>query len=101
MPNDGQKKRGSVRYDSLLLRIWRRSGSDAPDWSGRIEHIQEGTALRFSDPHALIAYLWAVIGSEGSPGLAGSLPAGDAGIAGGGEPHVATPPDDAANGEDA
>jgi hypothetical protein len=72
MRNDDGARKSNLRYESLLLRIWCRSEPDLPDWSFRIEHIQDGTALRFSDPEALIAYLWTIIGSQAVLRLAGT-----------------------------
>lgn len=70
MQNEGEAREIGTRYESLLLRIWHRNGPDVPDWTFRVEHLQEGTALRFSEPDALIAYLWAIIGPHGSLGTA-------------------------------
>lgn len=50
-----------TRYDSLLLRIWRRNGLDGERWISQVEHVQDGTVLRFKDRDALLAYLALVV----------------------------------------
>ncbi len=55
-----------TRYDSFLLRIWRRSDAEGEAWAGRLEHVQGGQSLRFTSPEALLSYLHAAIG-RGDP----------------------------------
>lgn len=50
-----------TRYDSLLLRIWRRQGQEGERWISQVEHVQDGTVLRFKDRDALLAYLALVV----------------------------------------
>jgi hypothetical protein len=45
------------RYDSFLVRVWRRSGNHVQQWSGRLEHVQAQIEVRFGDPDSLMAYL--------------------------------------------
>ena len=58
-----------TRYDSFLLRVWRRSGTGAGAWAARLEHVQDGCSVRFNTPEALVAYLQAtVVPSPGADG---------------------------------
>jgi hypothetical protein len=46
-----------ARYDAFILRIWRSGTGDEGQWAGRLEHLPDGEALRFSSLAALLAYL--------------------------------------------
>lgn len=46
-----------ARYDSYILRTWRSIGPHGAQWSGCLEHVQGGEALRFSDPRLLLSHL--------------------------------------------
>jgi hypothetical protein len=43
------------RYHAFLLRIW----CDDAQWTARLEHLPDGTTLRFHNRAALAAYLGA------------------------------------------
>ena len=58
------------QYNSFLLRIWRSVGVDGPQWTGRLEHLQQAETLHFSNLDALLAHLRVVGG-----GLEGTAPA--------------------------
>jgi len=70
------------RYDSFIVRVWRRAGEGAR-WAGRLEHIQEGTNWRFYDPELLLASLRDALGPRGEAN-------GNEGVAPGGAPSSAT-----------
>jgi hypothetical protein len=42
------------RYEAE--RIWRSTAMSGEQWSGRLEHMQDGAILRFDDPEALLTY---------------------------------------------
>lgn len=51
-----------ARYDSFVLRIWRSSGPQGPQWSARLEHVQQAGLLQFRSLEALLAHLRTVAG---------------------------------------
>ncbi len=46
-----------MRYDCYILRTWRSTGAQGVQWSGRLEHVQSGAVVRFSDVRIMLAYL--------------------------------------------
>jgi len=53
-----------VQYESFLLRIWRGSRHDRPQWSARLEGLQDGQHLQFGSADALLAHLQALLAAD-------------------------------------
>ncbi len=53
-----------ARYDAFVLRVWRSGTGDEERWAGRLEHLPDGTTLRFGDLADLLAYLGAELADE-------------------------------------
>ncbi len=62
------------RYDSFVLRVWRRDGADVEQWSGQLEHLQGRSVWRFSDPKAMLALLYEAITGASGPGADAEAP---------------------------
>ncbi len=71
-----------TKYDSYLLRVWRRRRAGGWEWALRLEHLQDGERLQFDDPQALVDALWARAEPEQSGGPGSPW----AGQEGGGQP---------------
>jgi hypothetical protein len=52
------------RYDSYVLRVWRRAHAPAGQWVARLDHIQGHESHSFHDRDALIAHLIAALADE-------------------------------------
>jgi hypothetical protein len=55
------------RYDAYLLRIW-RGGLGGEQWSGRLEHLPDGSTQRFASLEALLAHLGRKLAAEAAAG---------------------------------
>jgi len=44
-------------YEAVIVRIWRSNGACGEQWTARVEHIQQGVRLQFTDIDELLAYL--------------------------------------------
>lgn len=53
---------GMARYDTFIVRVWRSIGTDGPQWSARIEHVQRADSRQFGTVQALLDHLRAVAG---------------------------------------
>jgi len=53
-----------TRYDAYVLRLWRSTGKDGPQWRGRLDHLGHGDSVQFSDLDALLQFLGNVAGHE-------------------------------------
>ena len=53
---------GMARYDTFIVRVWRSVGVDGPQWSGRIEHVQQADTHQFGTVQALLDHLRTVAG---------------------------------------
>lgn|GEM_PF-2166932 len=55
-----------ARYDSFMLRVWRSSTESGEQWSGRIEHLQQGTRCDVSSPEELFEQLRQIVAAPRS-----------------------------------
>ena len=53
-----------ARYDAFVLRVWRSGTGEEGQWAGRLEHLPDGTTLRFSSLAALLAHLCSELAVE-------------------------------------
>ena len=51
------------KYDAYLLRIWQGDGR----WTARLEHLPNGTVLRFHRRSAFLDYLRTLAGADMPP----------------------------------
>ncbi|MDB5075561.1 MAG: hypothetical protein JWO42_1740 [Chloroflexi bacterium] len=52
-----------ARYDAYLLRIWRSGDEEHGQWALRLQHLPDGTSVRFSSLESLLAHLRSTLGS--------------------------------------
>jgi len=65
-----------LHYRSYLLRVWRGSRHDRHRWSARLEGLQDGRRLQFTDLEALLAHLRALLDANTPSGGGGPTPLG-------------------------
>jgi hypothetical protein len=53
-----------TRYDAYVLRFWRSTGMEGPQWKGKLEHLGQGESAQFDDLEALLRYIRAIAGVE-------------------------------------
>ncbi len=53
-----------TRYDAYVLRLWRSTGKEGPQWRGRLDRLGQGDSVQFSDIEALLRYIRHVAGQE-------------------------------------
>lgn len=61
-PANGKARR--VRYNSFLLRLWRGSRHGRPQWSARLEGLQDGRRVQFGSADDLLAHLQALLAAD-------------------------------------
>jgi hypothetical protein len=54
-----------TRYDAYILRFWRSTGTDGPQWTVKVEHLGHEETREFHDLQALLQYVCDVSGVEG------------------------------------
>ena len=60
---------GMLRYRSFVLQVWCGNRYDHRQWVARLEGLQDGHRLQFTDPDALLAHLRALF----DPGVGADL----------------------------
>ena len=50
------------RYDAYILRFWRSSGTDGPQWTCKLVHLGEGETAQFDDLEALLEHIRTIVG---------------------------------------
>jgi hypothetical protein len=56
------------KYDSYVLRVWRRAHAPSGQWVARLDHIQGHESQSFHDRDTLIAHLVEVLASDEDQG---------------------------------
>ncbi len=60
-----------LQYRSYVLRVWRGSRRDRHRWSARLDGLQDGRRLQFTDLDALLAHLRALLDADTPAGGSG------------------------------
>jgi hypothetical protein len=62
--------------ETYVLHLYRSRAVRGWQWAARLEHVQSGESLRFTDPEALLAHLRTVLraGEPDEPGHLGESP---------------------------
>ena len=53
-----------TRYDAYVLRFWRSTGKEGPQWKGRLEHLGHSESAQFDDLEALLRHIRSIAGVE-------------------------------------